>query len=269
MMRYYSASGAPLTPVTPVTPAGELDFNPSVAASNGEFVIAWTNQSNSAEAYTNVEAERFTIGGGVPHGQVSFALTAGANYAGTPCVAMAPGGRFDIAYAQQFSGFDWNIYTSQYDSSGNLLHGGIGINTDSNPEAAPAIAIDNAGNAVVAYQEFNGTNWMINANRLSAAGVVVDLIPVQDVAGVDLTQPSVALAPTTGQFVVAYQASDDGVGVTEVGSNDAPLATLSVAANATNPAASIDGFGRYTVTFTLPNVSDGHDDIFSRRSLLS
>ena len=43
-------------------------------------------------------------------------------------LAMAPDGRFDIAYVGQFSGPDWEIYASQYDSSGNLILGGIGIN---------------------------------------------------------------------------------------------------------------------------------------------
>jgi hypothetical protein len=270
MMRYFSASGAPLTASTAVTPAGETDYNPSVAASNGSFVIAWTNQS--AASYTNIKAERFTVANNVPTGHGIFALTAGANDAGTPSVAMAPDGRFDIAYAKQSSGFDWDIWASQYDSSGDLLHGGIAVNTDSNPELAPSIAMDNAGNAVVAYQEYDGSNWVVLANRLNAGGTVVGLIPVADITGVNATRPSVALAPTDGLFVVAYQTTDSSsntaVGITEVGSNDAPLATLTVA-GASDPSVSIDGFDRYTVTFTQPNWWDGHDDIFSRRYFLS
>jgi hypothetical protein len=267
MMRYYSASGKPLTGITQVSLAGSTDYSPSVAASNGSFVIAWTHQTTAT--LTNIEAERFTVANNVPTGQGPFAVIADGLDIGS-CVAMAPDGRFDIAYLRgDLSGL--GISASQYDSSGNLLLGDIPFNVDVGNESVPAIAMDDAGNAVVAYKEWVGTNLVVFANRLSAGGVVGGVITVQALAGNDVSSPSVALSPTGGLFVVAYWdagPSNTAVGITEVGSNDAPLDTTWVA-DAYSPSVSIDGFGRYTVTYTQYNWTANHDDIYSKRSFLS
>jgi hypothetical protein len=268
MMRYYSASGAPLTPSTQVTPSGEFDYNSSVAASNGSFVISWTHETSSTN--TDIEAERFTVAHNVPTGQGPFAVNADATEKDSSCVAMAPDGRFDIAF-DRFNGSDWDIWASQYDGSGNLLRGDIAINSDPNDSEGPSLAMDNAGNAVVAYGERVGGNWVVNANRLGAGGTVGGIITVQAIPGGNAYSPSVALAATGGQFVVAYDVTTIGgraVGITEVGSNDAPLATTSVF-GASAPSVSIDGFGRYTVTYTLPDPSLTHWNIFTDRSFLS
>jgi hypothetical protein len=181
---------------------------------------------------------------------------------------MAPDGRFDIAYKRQFSGSDWDIQASPYDSTGKLLRGNITINNDSNLEGSPSIAMDNAGNAVVAYDEIVGGPEGIYANRLTAAGAVGPRITVQAGGGIGEIFPTVALAPTGGLFVVAYQ-NGNGVQLTEVGSDDSILATLDPI-DGFAPAISIDGLGRYAVTYVRADGSTGgHDQIFSRRHFLS
>jgi hypothetical protein len=260
MMRYYSAAGAPLTAITQVTPAGSEDFSPDVAASNGSFVITWAHNTSSTN--DDINAERFVISGGVPHGQGIFKVTGHAEFAS---VAMAPNGRFDIAYARLSSSTGWDIFASQYGSAGNRLRSNISINLDFYDELYPSVAMDNAGNAVVAYQRYAGPFGAIYANRLSSGGAVGNLVFAQSVdAG---TNPSVALAPTGGQYVVAYD-TDFGVEVTEVDSDDAPLGTLGPV-NGFGPAISLDGFGRYTVTYERVNATTGYFDIFSRRDLLN
>ena len=137
--------------------------------------------------------------------------------------------------------------------------------------------MDNAGNAVAAYREQVGTTYGIYANRLSSGGVVSDQILVNSNNGSNLTSPSVALAPTTGQFVVAYN-TGSGVEHTEMGSNNSKLATFGPIIvssgefnfyDASDPDVSIDGHGRYVVTYTLFNTSTNHDDIFSQHHFLS
>jgi hypothetical protein len=260
LMRYYSAAGAPLTAITRVTPAGSDDSGPDVAASDGSFVIAWTHQ------VSDIEAERFVISGGVPHGQGIFVVNGDTNFENAPSVAMAPNGRFDIVY-QRFNGSDWDIFASQYGSAGNRLRSNIHINSDPFDELSPSVAMDDAGNAVVAFQEFDFGSWDIYAKRLSSGGAVGPLVFVQTFLGIDELNPSVALAPTGGQFVVAYD-TPNGVQVTEVDSNDAQLGTLGPVVGL-HPAISIDGFGRYLVTYTRDNAATGHKDIFSRRDFLS
>jgi hypothetical protein len=276
MMRYYSAAGAPLTGITRVTPAGSNDTQPDVAASDGSFVITWTHQVSTTN--DDIEAERFAITGGAPRGQGIFAVVADANVEDAPSVAMSPDGRFDIAYERQWFGADWDIFASQYGSTGALVRGGLFINFDSNPEHNPSIAMDDAGNAVVAYQELVGDiHNEIVANRLGSDGSVGPMIFVATPFLGDALTPSVALAPTGGQFVVAYDSVlasgiSEGVRMIEVAADD----TVRFHGDSTDgpfdgvgPAVSVDGFGRYVVTYARRNPATNRVDIFSRRFFLT
>jgi hypothetical protein len=274
MTRYYSAAGAPLTGIIRVTPAGSNDTQPDVAASGGSFVITWTHQVSAT--IDDIQAERFAIAGGVPGGQGIFTVVADASVEDAPSVAMAPDGRFDIAYERQWFGADWDIFASQYGSAGALVRGPIIINFDSNPEHNPSIAMDDAGNAVVSYQELFGFNDIV-ANRLGSDGSVGPGIFVAISIVTNAFNPSVALAPTGGQFVVAYDSvlasgSSVGVRVTEVAADD----TVRFHGDSTDgpfdgvsPAVSIDGFGRYVLTYARPNPATNRQDIFSRRFFLT
>src|SRR5262249_37846861 len=160
----------------------------------------------------------------------------------------AASGRFLIAYERQFSGDDWDIFASQYGAGGVLQRSNIHINFDSNPEHNPSVSMDRNGNAVVAYQRFIGGDHGIYANPFTfGTGAVSSLITVQDVGGIDETNPSVAMARAGGQFVVAYD-TPNGVQVTEMGSDNSQLATLGPVTGS-GPAISIDAYGRYLVTY--------------------
>jgi hypothetical protein len=259
--RYYNSNGTPINAITAVTTSG-LDYGPKVAASNGSFVITWTHIFSSSDY--DIYAERFLSNGAVPSGQGIFTVNADTNFEEEPSVGMSPGGAFDIAYARQYSGSDYDIYMSQYSSSGGFLRSLI-INGDTQEELAPSVAMDGAGNAVVAYEIFVGSDWGIYANRVTSGGTVSSLIGVRDFIGVNELNPSVALARTGGMFVVAYD-TGSGVQVTEMSATNSPVATLGPVTGS-NPSISIDGLNRYLVTYTYYNGSN--DDIYSRRDLLS
>jgi hypothetical protein len=276
-MSYFSTAGAPLSAITRVTPAGSNDTQPDVAAPNGSFVITWTHQASATN--DDIQAERFAVLGGVPQAQGIFVVNGDADIADAPSVAMSPGGRFDIAYERKFSGADWDIFASQYDSNGAIVRGFIFINFDSNPEHNPSIAMDAAGNAVVAYQESLGSHSIIVANRLGSDGSVGSVIFVAESSDIDAVNPSVALAPTGGRFVVAYSsvlASGVGVGVraSEVAADDTVRFTNTSGPavepfDGNSPAVSIDGFGRYVITYARFNTPTNREDIFSRRFFLT
>src|SRR5262249_34192460 len=137
MMRYFSSAGTPLTGIVPVTPPSSLNIDPDVAASNGSFVISWTHPSGATD--DDIDAERFVVANDVPTGQGIFVVKSDANQEGASSVAMSPSGAFDIAYQRQFSGVDWDIFASQYSSSGSLLRGDIHINFDALFESDPSV----------------------------------------------------------------------------------------------------------------------------------
>jgi hypothetical protein len=143
--------------------------------------------------------------------------------------------------------------------------------------------MDNAGNAVIAYQERHATGgtgnfphlFDITAVRLSSSGVVtseksITLSGIGD-PPVNNVLPSVALAPTGGSYVVAWDAdfSKQGgaqtVEVAEVtGSNVLNFAFI-LPASPSNfaPALSIAGNGGYLLTFDAFDTA-GDRDIHGR-----
>jgi hypothetical protein len=273
MMRYFSASGAPLTNITRVSPKGSYDYDPDVAASNGSFVITWAHfaGANNGDIY----AERFVVSNGVPQGQGIFLVNGDGNSEARPSVAMQQNGIFVIAYERQFTpgGSDWDILASQYDGSGVLVRGGLPINTDPSTELNPSISMDNSGNAVIAYERITNGESGIYANRLTwSTGAVAPRITVRDVAGITERDASVALSPTTGDFVVAYNIGGTfTTQVAEVNSANA-VTSISGAFLGFDPAVSIDGLNRYVVTYTrfdADAAGTNSFDIFSRRSFLN
>jgi hypothetical protein len=265
MMRYYSATGSPLTGITQVTPAGSTDFNPDVAASDGSIVVTWTHQFTTADH--DIYAERFVTSGGVPQAQGIFFVNIDTNDEEHPSVAMSADGRFDIAYERQYSASDSDIIASQYDGNGALVRSFLPINFDGQFEGQPNVAMDANGNAVVVYERYNGHDLDTYANRLSSSGAIGGMINLQDGFGIGEYEPSVALS-STGQFVVAYS-SDVGMQVIEVGSNDTVLTAQGTGNNGSNPSVSIDALGHYFVTYSRFNASSGHYDIFGQRGQLN
>ena len=83
--------------------------------------------------------------------------------------------------------------------------------------------MDNQGNAVIAYEKWNGSNWDVEARRLSNTGVLSGQINVAGTSANE-TFPSVALEGNAGAFVVAYD-SGIGVNVSEVNSSNVVIAT--------------------------------------------
>ena len=79
-MRAYSAAGAPLTGVTRVASSTDGDdFGPSVAASNGSFVVAYDRTSATAAR----SSPRYMYASGVPVAQ--GALVVDPTGQGTAC----------------------------------------------------------------------------------------------------------------------------------------------------------------------------------------
>jgi hypothetical protein len=128
--------------------------------------------------------------------------------------------------------------------------------------------MDQAGNAVVAYdrQTLFGTSYMVCAVRVSASGVQSGgtLLSADDP---EAFTPQVALAPTGGEYVVTY-ATNAGIELTWVSPDNVQLGRLGPVAGM-DPAISIDGRGRFLVTYTKHNANSGSDDIYARRDVLA
>ena len=151
-----------------------------------------------------VLAQHDTYASGVPVGHGTFIVDASGQGDDLPSVAMAPDGRFGIAYEHYTSLINADVDLARYTAAGTLA-GKSSVSVAAGLEPMPSVAMDYSGNAVVAYVEPDAVSgwYSIFANRVTAAGTVGPPIAVADSPVSNDHFPSVALAPTTGEFVVA------------------------------------------------------------------
>jgi hypothetical protein len=250
--RRFSNTGAPLGNVITVAGSGFGETDPSVAMdAAGNFVITYTLDRNATE---NVEVSLFNSGGGLVK---TFAVTnVGLTHnASSSHVARSPDGRFDVVYLYDFSKTDTDVYLKRYSAAGSLL-GTSTVAATTDLEEAPSLSIDNAGNAVVAWQQLvTGFNWDIKARRVSSTGALGSVINVQSSTQGDFS-PVVALNRTTGAFAVAYRRQSFRILVTEVSANNNSVLTTSTASTSGfDPAISIGANGNYLLTYSyVPNL---------------
>ena len=260
--RVYNSAGTPVTGIFAVANTGRPEHASDVAMdANGNFVVSYTFDYSSSDQ--DIYAQRYSNTGL----QLIMVATTGNNETRSS-VAMAPDGRFDIAYEYQYSSLDHDIYLNRYTTAGGLV-GHHAISTSGDQELTPSVAMNNFGDAVVAY------TWPghIKARRVSSSGLVGGEIDVESTYQMQMntTGPSVALSRTGRSFVVAYDSfpldSGPNTQVTEVSTSDTIVARYTTGRDSL-PAISIDGNGYYFLTYNSNDVS-GDSNIFGRFGHLS
>jgi hypothetical protein len=167
--RMYDGAGNPLTGEFQVstTTAGTRNF-PSVAMdSSGNFVIAWEDSWQDG-SHSGIYARRYDSSGSPVGGEFRVnTYTADAQY--RPSVAMDSAGNFVIAWASLHQdGSGRGIFAQQYDSSGSPVGGEFQVNTTTaNHQNFPSVAMDSAGNFVIAWQSYlqDGSGYGIYAQN--------------------------------------------------------------------------------------------------------
>ncbi len=277
----FNAAGATVGGVVPVAVGTFAQTNSSVAMdAKGDFVVSYTRDTNNTNP--NIFAKLYNTNDQL---QNVVTVAGGLVDANLSSVAMSPDGRFDVAYQLQLSNTQVVVLASRYTASGGVLPGLFEASGTLN--VSPKIAMDNQGNAVIAYQTWNGIrlsgdlgdprqdfllgNWGIAADRLSNTGVVGNEINVASTFANEDTSPSVALEGNAGAFVVAYDSDAignlaAGVKVSEVNSSNVVIDTFSAGQSRFAPAVSINARNEFLVTY---NGIAGNDSfIAGRRGLL-
>jgi hypothetical protein len=265
--RRFDSTGAPRGGTFTITaspdPSSWKGTHPDVASDpDGNFVVAYTH-TDFFTLDTDVYAQRYnsnaTLLQTIP---VATHLGQGEN---SPSVAVSRNGRFDIGYATSAG----NVNLNRYSSVGGLLGQGVVA-----VGSAPSVAMDDGGNAVVAYQRLIGSNYDIKATRVNSTGGLSAEIDVRSSHGSDQS-PSVALSRTGGAFVVAYSTTDPlgipgnrTVEVAEINSADTVVALHNLPGHSDNleAALSIDADGDFLLSYSGRIGSDFN--IFARRGHL-
>ncbi|HEV3343661.1 MAG TPA: hypothetical protein VG125_25035, partial [Pirellulales bacterium] len=217
----YSASGASQGSEFQVNAYTTSNQRSSSVAmdSAGDFVVAWQSFSEDGSLY-GVYAQRYNSSG-VAQGTEFLVNTYTTSYQKNPSAAMDSAG--DIVIAWQSYGEDgslYGVYAQRYNPTGLIQGTEFQVNTyTTGNQANPSVAMDSAGDFVVAWQSYgeDGSAYGVYAQRYAAIGTP----PV-------MTTTSNALSYTASS---GAQAIDPGVAVVDTESPNIVSATVTISAN--------------------------------------
>jgi hypothetical protein len=206
----YDASGTPLgTEFRVNSSTTNLQFQPDVGMSSaGSFVVVWSTFSPGGTVFL----QRYEAGGAPLGGQLQVNTYSGSNYAGR--VAVTPAGDFVVVWTNNSGSRD--VRARRFSAAGAPLGSDFRVNeTSATILTTPAVAVDSAGNFVVAWiSDSAGTPANIFARRYSSSGAPLtgEFRVNTYTTGAEL-RPSVIFV-STGDFVVSWDASNahDGNG---------------------------------------------------------
>ncbi len=248
---------------------------PTVAAGNDGFVIAWQSTGQDGSG-TGIYAQRFNQAGAAVGNEFRVnTVTEGAQR--RPSAAMEDGGAFVICWDSAPVG-DADIRCQRYNAAGAAQGGEIAVNTTtSGSQVLPSVAMDLAGNFVVAWQSqaalvADGTD--IRAQRFDANGATLGSeVLVNVTTAEDQGEPSVA-RDADGDYVIAWTSSGQdgsstgiyarrysGNGTAQGGEFQVNTTTLGAQ---NRPQVAMNAAGDFVVVWQTPN--DGNvTGIFAQR----
>ncbi len=185
--------------------------NPAVTMnSSGEFIITWNDERNGWDDW-DIFFQRYNSNGNLIGTNVRVNNDVSILPQVDPTIAMNDAGNFVIAWEDERQGFR-NIYYQIYDSNGNP----IGSNEQANDAFAvgldPAVAMDDAGNFVIAWKDHRNTGDRDIFFQLFDSGgnkIGVNVKANDDSGSAHQEAPSIAM-DGNGGFVISWDDLRDG-----------------------------------------------------------
>lgn len=203
-------------------------------------------------------------------GEIKVNTTAGNH--DFAAVAMQPNGNFIAAFESPDAGA---VAARRFNSAGAPLSGEIPISASGDlGQEDPSVAVDQTGDAVVAWEDGAGaTPDDVKARRVSAAGAVVGApIAVSTTATGDQDEPQVGM-DQAGNFVIAWEGEGpgdpNGIFMRRYSAAGTPLGG-EVRVNETTPdvqqsaAIAMNASGEFVIAWHGPDAGAG-SDVFARR----
>lgn len=265
----------------------ELEQSPpavAVVESTGDYVAAWTSfeQAGGDQSGFGVYAQRFEVDG-TPIGSsflVNSQFVEGDQIA--PDIAVDSSGRFVVVWqSDNQDGDGAGIYAQRYLADGTLDGAMFQVNTfTTGDQEAPTVAMDNAGNFVIAWQSANqdGDGFGIYARRYNASGTALDAneFLVNTTTDGNQTNATAAVARESGVFGIAWEGEvTNGEESTEIfahlysangdtARDEFQINTISAREQVT-PDMAMDALGNFVVTWATEGLPGSGTDIFANR----
>ena len=237
----------------------------------GNYVVVWTSYNQDATNTWGVYAQRFNASGVTQGSEFRVNSTMVGDQA-EPAVAVAPNGDFVIVWSGNGPTDSTGIYGQRYNAAGLAQGAEFRINTtdSAGAEFIPSVAMDDAGNFVVVWQD---SFWDdIYGQRYNAAGVAQGSEFLISNGGGSAFDPQVQVAMTgSGAYVVTWS---DGSGSVYARRYDASgtaqgaafQVNLSTAQDRTNPSLAVRDDGSFVIAWTsLLQDAGGNFGVYARR----
>jgi hypothetical protein len=276
--RAAAAQGDPLGPEFRVNAYTTLSQGQASVASDasGNFVAVWNSLGQDGSG-RGIFAQRFAASGDAlgPEFRVNSYTMFNQE---RPAVAADPSGSFVVAWNTYGSGDANGVFGQRFDSAGAALGSEFRVNTfTTGLQTDPSIAVDAAGNFVVAWRTFSpgGGAYDISAQRYASSGA-----PLGAEFRVNSYFPNAQVAPSvasdaTGNFVVVWQSENQdgsmqGIFGQRYMSSGVPvgpefLVNTYTTSNQYLPSVAADPSGNFVVVWTS-YTQDGHGEgVFGQR----
>jgi Calcineurin-like phosphoesterase len=270
--RGFNANGSERFPVMTVNSlAAGQQFRPAVSMDDsGCFVVAWEDDQDANGSY------QILMRGFNADGSQRFAdrtvnsVSAGQQF--KPAIAMAPTGEFVVVWEDdQNNDGKFKIMGRGFDANGGARIADFTVNSvATGHQENPAIAMDNSGRFVVAWQDDkdgNGSNQILARGFNANGSQRIADFTVNSVADGQQLWPAIAM-DGSGRFVVAWQDDKDANGSYQISARSFNAtgsqrrADFTVNSDASGqqyfPAASMDTQARFVVVWQ--DDMDGDDD---------
>ncbi len=218
----------------------------------GDATVVWYGTVGS-----NYLVQAATVTDGVPSSAVT--LSAAGKNAVFPTVAMNDRGDTIVAWTRG-EGPD-GVVQASFRPAGGSFSAPVNLSTGGESATAPRVAIDDAGDATVVWDQYNGVRELVEeATRVAASGSFSKPAVLSNEAE-SAIQPFVAMN-AEGDTAVTWAASNGAAQVVQVavrpagGTFDKAVSVSAEAANAAFPQVALDGGGDPGVVWTLDFGSD-------------
>ncbi|HTS52720.1 MAG TPA: DUF4347 domain-containing protein, partial [Burkholderiales bacterium] len=235
--------------------------DPAVAMdANGNFVVAWSGNGTGDSA--GVFARRYNAAGTALDATEVRVNTTTASTQQSPLIAMNESGSYVIAWGSDGQdGSGQGVYAQRYSAAGTAQGGEFRVNvTTAGDQWADSIAMDGAGNFIVAFSSSDGNGLGAYTRRYNAAGTALTgEVQVNTTTAGDQTWTTVAMN-RSGAYVVAWSdtgADGSGSGIyaqrfdaNGVAQGSEFRVNSTTAGDQVHPTVAIDASGNFTVVWS-------------------
>ncbi|HWO83999.1 MAG TPA: glycosyl hydrolase [Solirubrobacterales bacterium] len=195
--------GTSESPAERLSEAGLAAVEPEVAvAEDGSATAVWSRFVAGAESV--VQTRRIKPDGSLAPAPVNLSAAGGG--AIQPQVALDPDGEATVVW-NRFDGANWVVQGQRLSPAGAADGAAFNLSASGRSAAQPQVAIDAAGVATAVWERYDGSNFVIQARRVSAAGAPAASTVQLSSGGRDAADPQLALSPD-GDATVLWSRSD-------------------------------------------------------------